>query len=157
MSLRIDHMRPPLASFHQLESIKVSHFTTAGLGSSFLSPGGLLPLLSNVGLLPGSCDNSLASTNLNVNSEISQGQALQVDHLTLDIGQRTINLNSVVVEDVDNNCQLSSLRAERNQHNTTNLDKALVWLRKKDSKNRKNSTEKIENWGKKEKVEEEKK
>jgi hypothetical protein len=76
---------------HGLEAIKVVHGDTLGTSLSALSPRGLAPLGGNIGLLEELLDGLRASTTLDTDLQVSDGQTLEVDDSADNTVTSTIN------------------------------------------------------------------
>lgn len=111
VDLGVDGVVGALLGNHDSESLEVSQVLLGITGSKLLGPSGLGPSSDGTGLLKGGLDSLGSGTSSDVNAEISQGQPTEWQLLSLDTvnSLRTVDDNTVAVDDVDNDAGLAAI------------------------------------------------
>ena len=109
-----------LAVDHHLEALEVVEGSTLLLLREALGPGSFVPLGLDVGLLESLLHVLLAGTTEDVDGELGESKATEVNLLA---GQsRTINPGSVAINHVQDNAKLAGLGTVVDIGNSTNLN-----------------------------------
>jgi len=119
-----DNGRLLFARDHDLESVEVRQIGALLLGRKLLGPGGGLPLGGDVLLGPGGLEGLGTGVALNLDREISQGDALVGNDLTGNTGLGAIDEALVLVDDVDDGGELAAVGTVVNQDHPADLNKA---------------------------------
>ena len=110
----------------QLETIKVSQVSTNLTLFELLGPGSLGPLVNSLVLLQSLLKSRLTdSTRKILEDKRSQDHATEGESLTSDTSGGTIDKSTVVVNNVNNDSQLTGISTVVNEDNTTNFDLTL--------------------------------
>ena len=119
-----------LAVDHHLEALEVVEGSTLLLLREALGPGSFVPLGLDVSLLESLLHVLLAGTAKDVDGELGEGEATEVDLLSAQT--RTIDPSSVAINHVQDNAKLANLGTIVDVGNTSNLNKLTERLHKEE-------------------------
>lgn len=106
---------------HDLESIKVAQARLGLSAGQLLGPGTLLPGSQSISFFPGLGDGLLSSISLDLDSQVSQGDACKGDDLSQDASGGSLNEASVLIDNVNDGRQLALFRTVVNEDHTANF------------------------------------
>lgn len=110
----------------ELESVKVAKTSTGLAGLQLLGPAGLVPGIESIVLLKVLGNSSLASgTGKTLDDERSQSKASESVSLTSDTGSRAVNQSTAVINNVDNDSELTAVLTVVDKDETADLNLTL--------------------------------
>lgn len=120
-NLSLDGVGTVLAGNHSLETVKVGHVGTGSASLSVLGRDRGGPLAGEIELLASLLELGGTNSTLDGDDELSEGDALQVDDLTSDSVDGTVNNDAVTIDDLNNDGDLALLLTLVELDDATNL------------------------------------
>jgi hypothetical protein len=112
---------------HDLESIKIVQTSTLLSRRQFLGPGTRFPSGQSITRLPRGCESLLPCTALDLDGQVGHGNTSERNHLAAHTrdGFRTVNQTPVLVDNVNDGCQLALFRTIVDQDHAANFHVSL--------------------------------